>query len=83
MRIGLESQNFHIEHSHTGVAQASKGLLLKRTVSDQREVMLFGRGRYQAKPHVAVTGAGGDLDHFWRRQLKDGQGCQGNDSIGH
>jgi hypothetical protein len=54
--VGLEAQDFQVEHLDAGVAQARLGLPAQVGVSHQREVLLLLGGRHQAQAHMAVAG---------------------------
>ncbi|MCY1449304.1 hypothetical protein D9M71_660320 [compost metagenome] len=79
----FQPQDLQVEYLDAGVAQACLGLPAQVGIGHQREMLLLLGGRHQAQANVAVTGAGGCLDHVRRGKLKHRQRRQRENSISH
>ncbi|MCY1434618.1 hypothetical protein D9M71_506840 [compost metagenome] len=81
--LGLQAQDFHVQHFDTGVAQTLGRLPAQVGIADQGEVFFLRGCRLKAQAYVTVASTGGHLDHVYRGQLQDGQGRQGQDTLAH
>ncbi len=72
--VGLDAENFDVEHLDAGGLQVGFDFANHRRVADH-VVLGFGRrGRHEADAHVAVAGLGGAEHLIGGRNVEHGQG---------